>query len=213
MVLSPELEAMLGTDESEIVKAIGRGFGDLKSIHFITGIPVPCIERKLGAMVAMGLVTEAGGVYMPSKGTAIPLSPIASREQGRDTTQAIASKKEKRILVVDDEPDVRLFMRLILEKNGYLVLEASNGQSALDVLATQGPGQVSCIITDYLMPRMNGLQLCDELRKLHDVHYIVFLMTAYLDTARFEAARCFDEKFMKPLDFGDLVSRLAMHVI
>ncbi|NMC08127.1 MAG: response regulator [Candidatus Lokiarchaeota archaeon] len=71
---------------------------------------------------------------------------------------------------------------------------------------------MSCVITDYLMPRMNGLELCDELRKHPEWRQVIFLMTAYLDRARYEAARCFDEKFMKPLDFGDLVSRLAMHV-
>ncbi len=212
MVLSPELEATLGTEEAEIVKAIGQGIGDIESIHFVTGIAVPCIERKLGALVAMGLVTEADGVYKPSEGTGSSLSPFASRGEERSTIHATASGKEKRILIVDDEPDIRLFMRIILEKHGYHVLEASNGQSALELLESQGTDGISCIITDYLMPRMNGLELCDELRKHHECNYIVFLMTAYLDTARFEAARCFDEKFMKPLDFGDLISRLAMHV-
>jgi CheY-like chemotaxis protein len=212
VVLSPELEATLGTEETEIVKAIGQGFGDLESIHFITGIAVPCIERKLGALVAMGLVTEADGVYKPGEGIGSTPLPLASRGEERGVVRARDGKKEKRILVVDDEPDVRLFMRMILEKHGYHVLEASNGQIALDLLESQGPDGVSCVITDYLMPRMNGLELCDELRKHRECNYIIFLMTAYLDKARFEAARCFDEKFMKPLDFNDLVSRLAMHV-
>jgi CheY-like chemotaxis protein len=212
VVLSPELEAMLGTEEAEIVKAIDQGFGDLESIHFVTGIAVPCIERKLGALVAMGLVTGTDGTYKAGERTNPSTSPFESRGAERGATRASAGRKAKRVLVVDDEPDIRLFMRMILEKHGYLVLEASNGQSALELLESQEAGGVSCVITDYLMPHMNGLELCDELRKHHECNYIVFLMTAYLDKARFEAARCFDEKFMKPLDFVDLISRLELHV-
>ncbi len=207
--LSPEVAATIGSEEAEIATAICQGFGDLESIHFITGIPIPGIERKLGALIAMGFVMEERGDYKP--GAATTSTPSLSQENGHVKPVA-ASKPKKRILVVDDEPDIRLIIRMVLERQGYSVLEASNGQSALDLLESQGQAAVSCVITDYLMPHMNGLQLCDELRKHHDVRFTIFLMTAYLDKARFEATRCFDEKFMKPLDFGDLVSRLASHV-
>nr|MDO8088437.1 response regulator [Candidatus Sigynarchaeum springense] len=209
--LFPEIEASLGSDEAEIMKAIYQGFGDLESIHLITGIPVPCIERKLGALMAMGLVTGSRDDYKLGKAAVAPAPP--SREQRRHQGKAsVADKREKRVLVVDDEPDIRLIIRIVLEKQGYVVLEASNGQKALDILDSQGLDAVSCIITDYLMPHMNGLQLCDELRKHQDIQLTIFLMTAYLDKARLESTRCFDEKFMKPLDFGELVTRLAMHV-
>ncbi|NMC07885.1 MAG: response regulator, partial [Candidatus Lokiarchaeota archaeon] len=113
-------------DESEIVKAIGHGFGDLASIHVVTGIPIPCIERKLYTLVAMGLVTEVNGVYKPcGDATTSPFtrSPV---EKGSGAIQGIVDDKERYVLVVDDEPDIRLFIRLILEKHGYKVLEASN---------------------------------------------------------------------------------------
>ncbi|MEX2681309.1 MAG: response regulator [Candidatus Sigynarchaeota archaeon] len=213
-VLSPEFKATLGSEEAEIMEAIYLGFGDLESIHFITGIPVPCIERKVGALIAMGLVTASQDAYQLGKAVVKPIPTLLEKDRHlkKSATPVIASKQEKRVLVVDDEPDIRLIIRMVLEKQGYVVLEASNGQNALDLLDSLGPNAVACVITDYLMPHMNGLQLCDELRKHRDLQITIFLITAYLDKARFEATRCFDEKFMKPLDFEELVSRLSMHV-
>jgi len=78
--LSPELAATLGSEEAEIVTAICQGFGDLESIHFITGIPIPCIERKLGALIAMGLVMKERGDYKPG-GTAAS-TPRYRRRRG-----------------------------------------------------------------------------------------------------------------------------------
>jgi len=64
--------------------------------------------------------------------------------------QVAAATAKKLILVVDDEPDIRLIIRMVLERQGYSVLEASNGQSALDLLESQGQAAVSCVITGLL---------------------------------------------------------------
>ncbi|NMC05026.1 MAG: response regulator [Candidatus Lokiarchaeota archaeon] len=118
----------------------------------------------------------------------------------------------KKILVVDDEQDIRLIIRLVLEKYNFSVLEAGNGKKALEMLANDANKEIACVITDYLMPQMNGLQLCQQLRKDH--HYLnsIFLITAYLDNEQFEKTTCFDEKFMKPLDFEELVKKLNDHI-
>lgn len=210
-MLSPELEACLGDDEVRILVAVGQGCVDMESIHVVTGIPIHCVERKLGALIEIGFITEGSDGYKIGGIIAMQAPPLQDKDFHRSTREG-AAKREKRVLVVDDEPDIRLLIRMVLERHGYVVLEASNGQKALDVLESQGKGGVTCVITDYLMPHMNGLQLCDELRKHPEVQYTIFLMTAYLDRASFDATRCFDEKFMKPLDFGELVSRLASHV-
>lgn len=122
----------------------------------------------------------------------------------------IASKKK--ILVVDDEPDIRLILRMVLEKYHYQVIEASNGKKALEVLEYDDNKEISCVITDYLMPELDGLQLCKRLREKFDHLMSVFLITAYLDQEQFDTATCFDEKFMKPLDFDDLITKLKTHV-
>jgi CheY-like chemotaxis protein len=65
-----------------------------------------------------------------------------------------------RILVVDDDADQRDFLRLALEELGYDILEASNGQEALDSLATE---TVSVMLLDLNMPGMRGDEVIERL--------------------------------------------------
>ncbi len=124
----------------------------------------------------------------------------------------IVEDRSKKILVVDDEQDIRMIIRLVLEKYNFSVMEAGNGKKALEVLANDANKEIACVITDYLMPQMNGLQLCQYLRENHKHLSSIFLITAYLDKDQFEKTTCFDEKFMKPLDFEDLVKKLRVHI-
>lgn len=66
-----------------------------------------------------------------------------------------------RILIVDDEPDLRGMVRLILELAGYEVVEAHHGAAALERL---GAERVDLLITDVMMPVMSGTELIDRLR-------------------------------------------------
>lgn len=66
-----------------------------------------------------------------------------------------------RILIVDDEPDLRGLVRLILEMGGHQVVEAHHGRAALERL---GKEPVDLIITDVMMPVMSGSQLIDQVR-------------------------------------------------
>jgi two-component system cell cycle sensor histidine kinase/response regulator CckA len=67
------------------------------------------------------------------------------------------------ILVVDDEESVRLLLSTLLERNSYVVLMANDGQHALEV-ARQHDGEIAALVTDYKMPRLDGLQLAKRLR-------------------------------------------------
>lgn len=118
----------------------------------------------------------------------------------------------KKVLVVDDEPDLRLLLKIVLEKHDYKVLEAEDGEKALDLLAKDKNCEIFCVITDYLMPKMNGLELCEVLRNEARFRHLhgIFLITAHLDKDRFDSARCFDEKFYKPLDFNTLVTKVTV---
>ncbi len=66
------------------------------------------------------------------------------------------------VLVVDDEPMVRKYVARILEGDGYEVLEAEDGQEALDLLEA-GDGTVDCVVSDVVMPRLNGVALLEAL--------------------------------------------------
>ena len=67
------------------------------------------------------------------------------------------------ILVVDDEVAVRALIANVLRKEGYQVLDASNGQHALEILKVHA-GPVHLLLTDFVMPGMNGIELATAVR-------------------------------------------------
>ncbi len=68
----------------------------------------------------------------------------------------------RRILVVDDEPGVRRFFRRVLDNEGYRVHEAADGLQALE-LVRAAPEVLDLVVSDILMPRLNGIQLLQVL--------------------------------------------------
>ena len=62
----------------------------------------------------------------------------------------------KKVLIVDDDPDVRLFNTTVVEELGYTPLEASNGEEGLEMAKKKGP---DLVILDVLMPRQSGIRL------------------------------------------------------
>ena len=68
---------------------------------------------------------------------------------------------QKKVLVVDDDPDVRLFNSTVVEENGYLPIEATNGEEGLKKLKEEKP---DLVILDVLMPRQSGIRLYRELK-------------------------------------------------
>ncbi len=79
----------------------------------------------------------------------------------------------KKVLVVDDDPDVRLFSVTVLEENGYTPLEAEDGESGLKMIKEEKP---DLVILDVLMPRQSGVRLYRELKTakaLKDVKVII----------------------------------------
>lgn len=74
------------------------------------------------------------------------------------------------IMVVDDEAQMRKLVRLMLTGNGYAVVEASTGKEALKYLEE---GDVDLLITDIVMPDMDGLELIQEAKKLRPVQKVL----------------------------------------
>jgi len=67
----------------------------------------------------------------------------------------------KRVLCVDDDPDIRLFVVTVLEENGYTPLTATNGEEGLEIIKKERPDLVTL---DVLMPRQSGIKMYRELR-------------------------------------------------
>ena len=82
----------------------------------------------------------------------------------------------KSILVVDDEPHVSRVVKLRLEEVGYHVELASNGEEALEKLREES---FDALITDVVMPRMTGRELCQRISKeLPDLDLLIFVITS-----------------------------------
>ncbi|MGN6393637.1 MAG: response regulator [Gemmatimonadales bacterium] len=70
--------------------------------------------------------------------------------------------RQRRILVVDDEPGVRRIIQRMLEESGYQVYEAGDGRMALDLVRT-APELLDLVVADIAMPRLNGIALMQVL--------------------------------------------------
>ena len=82
-----------------------------------------------------------------------------------------------KILVVDDEARMRKLVRDFLERQGYMVLEAADGEEAVDIFFSEK--DIALILLDVMMPRMDGWQVCREVRQYSKVPII--MLTARSD--------------------------------
>ncbi len=69
---------------------------------------------------------------------------------------------KKTVLIVEDDPDVRVLARDVLKDYGYNVVEASGADEAIEY-AFDRKGRIDLLLTDVIMPKMNGRQLCEKL--------------------------------------------------
>ncbi|MEE9413178.1 MAG: response regulator, partial [Methylococcales bacterium] len=85
-----------------------------------------------------------------------------------------------KILFVDDAEDVKNYVSKVLKNYGYQVELASDGLEALQIIRQN---KIQLVISDWMMPKMDGLQLCNELRSSDLGHYVyLILLTAKTDS-------------------------------
>ncbi len=88
----------------------------------------------------------------------------------------------KRVLVVDDEMDMRIFISTLLETNGYKALTAKDGEEGLVIACSEKP---SLIILDVMMPKESGINLYRELRKHPKLQGVPVIMLSALSKKTF----------------------------
>ena len=77
---------------------------------------------------------------------------------------------DKKILLVEDDPEIRNFIKLYLTKDGYEVIEVERGDLALEVFARENP---DLVMLDILLPGLDGIEVCREIRKTSIVPIII----------------------------------------
>jgi DNA-binding response OmpR family regulator len=112
------------------------------------------------------------------------------------------------VLIVDDSRMARLMLRNAVESLGHETLEACDGQQAWDMLVRTG---VDVVVSDWMMPSLEGPELCRRVRAQEDGSYTYFILLTTLADRRsalegMEAGA--DDYLPKPLDVGELQLRL-----
>ena len=175
--------------------------------------------KEQGKGTGLGLSTVYGIVVNQSGG-----SISVSSEPGRGTTFRLyfpshgldnAADAEvytprtpahgETILLAEDEPGVRKYTRKILERNGYKIIEASNGAEALSV-ARSHPGAIHLLLTDIIMPVMGGVELTEKFNAEFPGIPVLF-MSAYTDQIM-RHWNVLSAYIQKPYNLSDLLTQV-----
>lgn len=115
---------------------------------------------------------------------------------------------QTKILIVDDEVDILDLLEYNLEKEGYRIVKAMDGEEALELAEKEKP---DLILLDIMMPKIDGIETCRRIRELPNMQevYVVFLTARseeYSELAGFDAGA--DDYISKPIKPRLLVSRI-----
>jgi DNA-binding response OmpR family regulator len=108
----------------------------------------------------------------------------------------------KRILLVDDEPDVRTSVAMILRMEGYEVITGTHGADALDIIGSSPP---DIVISDFMMPWMNGRELIVQLKACEATRGIPTIIVSGVTPGEPEP---WDAFLRKPMDIAELLSTI-----
>jgi len=122
-------------------------------------------------------------------------------------TSPVTEGNGLRVVIVDDEPAIRTFLRASLTAHGYVIFEASNGQEALDAVTAHRPGLV---ILDLGLPDMDGVQVTKLLRQWSQMP-IVILSVRGQEADKIAALDAgADDYLTKPFGTGELLARMRV---
>jgi two-component system cell cycle sensor histidine kinase/response regulator CckA len=167
----------------------------------------------LGLSTVYGIVVNqsSGSIGVssePGQGTTFKLFfPYFGLEAapGSGVNIACISSRGETILLAEDEPGVRKYTREILERYGYIILQASNGVEALSV-ARNHPGPIHLLLTDIIMPTMGGMELAEKFSAEFPGIPVLF-MSGYTDQIM-RHWNALSAYIQKPFTLSDLLTQV-----
>jgi signal transduction histidine kinase/ActR/RegA family two-component response regulator len=140
-------------------------------------------------------------VYLPALDKTVP---VALPQKPGEVVRGVGT-----VLLVEDEPALRVLAVASLKKLGYTVLEAGNGLEALAVVEKH-PAKIDVVVADIVMPRMGGPELVEKLRAKRD-DFVVIFMTGYTEAAVLENAKIGSGSVLlnKPFSTEVLAAKIA----
>ena len=110
----------------------------------------------------------------------------------------------EKILIIEDDEDIREGIRILLESEQYVVTEAGNGRSGLELI----DDDVSLVILDIMMPGISGLKTCEEIRKQSNVP-IMFLTAKVQESDKLIGLMAGGDDYLpKPFSYSELLGRV-----
>lgn len=116
---------------------------------------------------------------------------------------------EEKILVIDDDEDLREIIRMYLESSGYQVVAAEDGISGLKVALSEKP---DLIILDMMLPGMDGIEVCQEIRRQMDTPILFLSCKSSAEEKSIGLIAGGDDYISKPFEPIELIARVKAHL-
>jgi CheY-like chemotaxis protein len=172
-------------------------------------------EKKRGVASAVSTVEKNEGVLavLPADDGKIQIDlylPSATEPSAPAKKTALrTTAKTARILLVEDDSALRQFAKTVLARLGHTVIEAVDGENALEILTDKSVPNPDLVITDIVMPRLGGIELAKRISKMHP-GIPILLATGYPDQqAVAESTAPQFELLRKPFAVGELISKVG----
>ena len=172
----------------------------------------------LGLSTVYGIVKQSGGYVnvksQPGRGSTFEVyfrrTRVRSADQAATVPSTTRARRAATVLLVDDEESVRRMLTKVLERSGYLVLAAEDGAQAL-AMSDAHAGDIDLLVTDMMMPRMNGRELSRAFHERRPDARVLF-MSGYadndiIDRGWLDARMTF---IQKPFELSELLEKIRL---
>ncbi|MFH1227709.1 MAG: response regulator [Planctomycetota bacterium] len=158
IVLDLQMPKMNGL---EVLKQV-REFDKDVEVIILTGMEVDELDKRAGQLGVSGILRKGVGVELFLKSITYALEKRKAKQAGAPAVQTVKAK----IMVVDDDADIRFILEKFLHKHGYEVATAQTGEEALKYIEREKSSPPNLVLLDINMPGMDGILTLKKIKEL-----------------------------------------------